>query len=96
VSDIFKSADFQCDQTEGFPVSLCVDWDTNKAWLELNTSLVDDDYDATPYEKLCKDWGERNCFSEEDFNNLLQELGDEAYENAAFNLDEDDGMGLQL
>ena len=30
---IHVSPDFQCDQTLGFPTSLCVCWEQGKAWL---------------------------------------------------------------
>lgn len=34
--EVYTSPDFQCDQTGGFPTSLCVCWEKQKAWLELN------------------------------------------------------------
>ncbi len=33
--EVYTSPDFQCDQTGGFPTSLCVCWEKQKAWLEL-------------------------------------------------------------
>ena len=85
-------ADFQCDQTEGFPTSLVMNWTQNTAFLELNESLVldRDEMELDYYKQLCKDWGIRPCHSEEDYNELLKSLDDEAYENAAFDLSENE------
>ena len=41
-SDIHTSPDFQCDQTGGFPTSLCACFEKRKAWLELNENLFMD------------------------------------------------------
>lgn len=38
--EVYTSPDFQCDQTGGFPTSLCVCWEKQKAWLELNENTV--------------------------------------------------------
>ena len=53
-SDTHVSPDFQCDQTGGFPVSLCVNWEEGKAWLMLNESLVmdRDDTELNYYRQL--------------------------------------------
>ena len=48
--DIYTSPDFQCDQTGGFPTSLCVNWDKGKAWLQLNDNVNADGVDAAKYE----------------------------------------------
>ena len=40
--EVYTSPDFQCDQTGGFPTSLCVCWEQSKAWLELNENLLMD------------------------------------------------------
>lgn len=81
---IYTSPDFQCDQTGGFPTSLCVCWSKGKAWLELNESLLTDrdEMELDYYRDLCADFGIRNCFDTEDFNNLLKELGEDAYATA--------------
>ena len=90
--EVESRADFQCDQTEGFPASLVVNWTKQQAWLELNESLVldRDEMELNYYRQRCKDWGVRPCVGEEDYNNLLKQLGDEAYENAAFYDEEQD------
>jgi len=86
--DTESRADFQCDQTEGFPTVLVVNWTKQQAWLELNASAINDGEDVSKYEQLCKDWGVRSCTDEGDYNDLLKQLGDEAYENAAFPADD--------
>ena len=82
-SDTHVSPDFQSDQTGGFPVSLCVNWDEGKAWLMLNESLVmdRDEMELNYYRQLCADYGIRQCCDSEQFNNLLRDLGEEAIEN---------------
>ena len=79
--DTHVSADFQCDQTGGFPVSLCVNWEAEKAWLALNYSLVQSGEDVSAYEQMCADYGIRQCCDTEQFNDLLRGLGEEAIEN---------------
>lgn len=90
---IHTSPDFQCDQTGGFPTSLCVCWEKGKAWLELNESLVmdRDEMELNYYRDLCADFGFRNCCDTEEFNNLLCELGEDAVQSAAIYSD-DEGM----
>lgn len=74
------SPDFQCDQTEGFPTSLCVNWEQEKAWLQLNESLLmdRDKMELEYYRSLCADFGVRNCADAEDFNAILRTLGEDA------------------
>lgn len=95
--DIYVSPDFQCDQTGGFPTSLCVCWDKGKAWLCLNESLIGDGEDVSEYKQLCADFGIRKCEDTEDFNRLLRGLGEDAYESAYIpDEDEDEGMEMGL
>lgn len=72
------SPDFQCDQTGGFPTSLCVNWDKGKAWLQLNDNVNADGVDAAKYEQLCAEYGIRDCPDIERFNQILSSLGDDA------------------
>ncbi|MBR1483164.1 MAG: hypothetical protein IJ598_09395 [Ruminococcus sp.] len=76
--DIYTSPDFQCDQTGGFPTSLCVNWDKGKAWLQLNDNVNADGVDAAKYEQFCADYGIRDCPDIERFNQILSSLGDDA------------------
>lgn len=82
--DLYTSPDFQCDQTGGFPASLCVCWSKGKAWLELNESILmdRDEMELGYYRDLCAGFGIRNCSDIEDFNHLLKELGEDAYATA--------------
>ncbi len=89
--DIYHSPDFQCDQTLGFPVSLCCCFDKGIAWLELNDSMVADGENISEYEEACADFGIRPCYDKDDFNNLLHLLGRDAIESAE--MFEDEGMG---
>lgn len=96
--DVYISPDFQCDQTEGFPVSLC--WNTSRgvAFLMLNESLADDETDLAYYEKLCENFGKRPCTDRGDFNTILKELGEDAVDSAWLS-DEDESEefgGLSL
>lgn len=47
------------------------------------------------YRQLCADFGIRDCWDNEQFNALLKELGEDAY-NSAYLPDEDEDMGMQL
>jgi hypothetical protein len=80
-SSVYVSPDFQCEQTEGFPTSLCVNWEKGKAWLALNQSMIEKGEDVSHFEKLCEDYGIRECRSAEQFNDLLRGLGEEALES---------------
>lgn len=88
--EIYVSPDFQCDQTGGFPVSLCVCWERGKAWLQLNESMIEDGQDVSVYEQMCADYGIRPCWDTEQFNELLKDLGEDAYDNACLPDPEED------
>lgn len=92
---LYVSPDFQCDQVGGFPCSLVVNWNENKAWLQLNDSMALEGEDLTPYERGCAEWGIRDCWDAEDFNGMLMSLGEDAMDNAWMLSDEDEGMGLE-
>ncbi len=92
---IYTSPDFQCDQTGGFPTSLYVCFEKGKAWLELNENLImdRDEMELDYYRQLCADFGIRTCWDNEQFNALLKELGEDAY-NTAYLPDEGEDMGM--
>ena len=92
--DIHTSPDFQCDQTGGFPVSLCACFEKGKAWLELNYNVAED-VDVSAYEKLCADFGIRQCCDAEQFNGILRELGEDAIQSGEL-FDEDEGQAMDL
>lgn len=89
--EVYTSPDFQCDQTGGFPTSLCVCWEKQKAWLELNENLLmdRDDMELGYYRDLCTAYGIRQCCDIEQFNALLQGLGEDAVQSAELFPDED-------
>lgn len=89
---VHTSPDFQCDQTDGFPTSLC--WADGKAWLELNESLINEGEDLSSYDRMCSDFGIRDCESIEDFNALLEELGDDAVQSATLYPEESEEYNL--
>ena len=93
ILDIHTSPDFQCDQTDGFPTSLC--WAEGKAWLELNESLIHEGEDLSKYDQMCAEFGIRDCEDIDDFNELLEELGRDAMESA-YLYPEKEGMGMEF
>lgn len=82
ILDIDSVGDFQCEQTLGFPACLNIHWNSGTAWLSLNYRLADENTDITELEQACADWGIHNCYSIEEFNSLLESLGEDAYEYA--------------
>ena len=94
--EIYTSPDFQCDQTGGFQTSLCVCWEKQKAWLELNENLLmdRDDMELGYYRDLCADYGIRSCCDIEDFNHLLRGLGEDAVRTAELFPDEDESITM--
>ena len=92
---IHVSPDFQCDQTLGFPTSLCVCWEQGKAWLAPNDFMMSDlpDDQAKDVLDACAEYGIRSCEDAEDFNNLLRGLGQDAMDNAWLP-DDEEGMVL--
>lgn len=93
---IYTSPDFQCDQTGGFPTSLCVCFEKGIAWLELNENLMmdRDDMELDYYRQLCADFGIRACKDNDQFNALLKELGEDAYDTAYLS-NEDEGIEME-
>lgn len=87
--DIHVSPDFQCDQTGGFPTSLCVSWTLEKAWLDLNEHLSYDG-DISVYQRMCADYGIRQCADVDQFNSILEDLGEDAYQSASLPIEDED------
>lgn len=79
ILDIDTTGDFQCNQTGGCPTVLNVCWEKGKAWLSLIDWMMEGIEDKSYYEQGCADWGIRNCESVDDFNSLLESLGEDAY-----------------
>ena len=92
--DVDVSPDFQCDQTGGYPVSLCVLWDQGKAWLEPNEMLAEDGTDLTYARQGCADFGIRDCPDVSAYNRLLESLGQDAVDMAWLPEEPEEGMVL--
>lgn len=94
---IHVSPDFQCDQSCGFPVSLCVSWEQGKAWLAPNEFLLDDDQNIDDVWQGCADYGIKVCHDTDSFNSLLKQLGEDAYDTAYIPPEDlDEGQVMQL
>ena len=94
--DYHYSPEFQCDESGGFPVSLCVHWGKGKAWLEPNSKLSEED--STLMNSVMDgiaEFGIRDCSSEEEYNEILKALGEDAYESAYLIPPEDSEMNMQ-
>lgn len=87
--DVYTSSDFQCDQTDGAPTALCAYWKKGKAWLVLNNEALGDEKNIANLQQDCADFGIRDCLNENDFNGLLKELGEDAYQSAYLESDSD-------
>ncbi len=76
--DTESTFDFQCDASDGFPVCLTWNHTEGKAWLSPNESLGagQSRYDAAM--KACEKFGIRDCNCVEDFNAILDSLGEDA------------------
>jgi len=91
--------DFYCGRTEGYPTCVCWDPDSQKVWLELNVgaadSIITDGVVAgfSHYQAICEDWGVRHCASQEDYDQVLDELGAQSYDEFIAAGMEDQGMG---
>lgn len=94
-ADTHTSPDFQCDQSGGYPVSLCVNWEESKAWLAPNYALAGSGEDMSEVEQACADFGIRQCCDNEQFNGILHELGEDAFQSAEL-YDEDEGQAMEL
>jgi len=91
--DVYSSSDFQCDQTGGYPTVLCWNQNERKAWLEPAPAFGDDSPEAKQCLKDCAEWGVHPCCSWEDFNNLLESLGEDAAQTAVPVEDESEEFG---
>lgn len=84
------SPDFQCNYTEGFPTSMGVCWEAEKAWLTLNESIPVGEAEAQHLWQLCADYGFKTCRNFNDFNRLLEGLGEDALRSAELIEDEEE------
>ena len=88
------SGEYYCGRTEGFPTCVCWDPDTQKVWLELSEGMADstlrDNFGY--YQELCEEWGIRRCATQEDLEQVLDELGAQPYDQVMAP-EEDQGFG---
>jgi len=95
IDDIYSGPDFQCSATDGFPTVLCYNLEENMAWLDPSPAFYDEDAPlCQDCIKACRVWGMRPCESWEDYNYLLKSIGEEAYENAAVEIEDQDFGGM--
>ena len=91
--------DYYCGRTEGFPTCVCWDQDAQKVWLELNEgaadSIITDGMVAgyAHYQAICEEWGVRHCASQEDYEQVLNELGAQSYDEFLAAAQKNQGMG---
>ena len=91
--EIHYSGDFQCDQTGGYPTMLCACFDKEIAWLEPNTRISDENTNIHKIKEMCADFGIKKCVDAEQYNNILKDLGEDAYDTAF--IPTDDGGQVQ-
>ena len=88
-ADTETSFEFQCDETGGWPTCLMWNRAEGKAWLAPNDNLGDNDQ---YYEKAmcaCENFGIRSCESVDDFNRILDSLGENAQQCKIYDKYED-------
>lgn len=90
------TGDFQCDQTGGYPTCLCVCWTKGVAWLMLRYDLADDGTDLSEFEQGVADFGIRKCEDVDQFNALLKDLGEDAYDIGYIPPEEDETETMNM
>ena len=88
------SGPYYCDCTEGYPTCICWDPDAQKVWLELGFSVCYDppDGDFSYYQQFCEGWGVRHCASQEEYYQIIDDMGDRSYDKVMAEA-EDQGFG---
>ena len=82
-----RYGDFQCDRTEGYPTLLCVDYEKQEYWIELNDLFNSNETDVSYYQALCDKFGKRHFGDVEHLLNQIKiHFGEEAYENCAYTI----------
>lgn len=93
-SEIYESPDFQCDQSGGYPVCLCVSWEKEIAWLKMRNISDTEGINTDKVEEMCADFGIKKCVDDEQFNKILEGLGEDAVQSAYIPTDEE-GQGMK-
>lgn len=76
--DTETSCEFQCDETDGWPTYLLWNRVEGKAWLMPKDHMGDNQQYYARAMKACEKFGIRNCESVEDFNEIIDSLGEDA------------------
>ena len=79
-ADTETSFEFQCDQTGGWPTCLMWNRTEGKAWLAPKDHLGDNEQYYEKAMQACEEFGIHPCRSIEEFNAILNSLGDNAKE----------------
>ena len=87
--DTETSCEFQCDETDGWPTYLVWNRVEGKAWLMPNDHMGDNRQYYARAVKACEKFGIRNCESVEDFNEILDYLGEDAKQAKIYEETED-------
>lgn len=93
-SEIYESPDFQCDQSGGYPVCLCVSWEKEIAWLKMRDISDTEGINTDKVEEMCADFGIKKCVDDEQFNKILEGLGEDAVQSAYIPTEEE-GQGMK-
>ena len=76
--DTETSCEFQCDETDGWPTYLVWNRVEGKAWLLPNDHMGDNQQYYARAMRACEKFGIRTCESVDDFNEILDSLGEDA------------------
>ena len=88
-ADTESSFEFQCDETGGWPTCLMWNRAEGKAWLAPNDHMGDNEQYYERAMQACEKFGIRICEGVEDFNAILDTLGDNAKECKIYEETED-------
>lgn len=88
-ADTETSFEFQCDQTGRWPTCLMWNRAECKAWLAPNDHLDDNEGYYEKAMQACEEFGIRTCEDYEDFNKILDTLGEDAKQCKIYEEDED-------
>lgn len=79
-----------------YPTCLCVCWTKGVAWLMLRYDLADDGVDLSEFEQGVADFGIRKCEDVDQFNALLKDLGEDAYDIGYIPPEEDETETMNM
>ena len=88
-----SSFEFQCDETGGWPTCLMWNRAEGKAWLAPIDHMEDNEQHYGKAMQACEKFGIRTCESVEEFNAILDTLGNDAKQCKIYN-DQTEDMNL--